>query len=43
VDVSLRSFDVAVRLDGLHWVVPYMTEGVSRFVKQINKLRPRWW
>ena len=41
MDVSLRSFDVAVRPDSLQWVVPYTTEGVSRFVKQINKLRPR--
>ena|GEM_PF-1388342 len=36
VDVSLRSFDVAVRPDGLHWVHPYTTEGVSEFVKRMN-------
>ena len=41
VDVSLRSFDVAVRPDELHWVHPYTTEGVSEFVKRMNKLRPR--
>jgi len=36
VDVRLRSFDVAVRPDGLHWVHPYTTEGVSEFVKRMN-------
>ena len=36
VDVSLRSFDVAVRPDELHWVHPYTTEGVSEFVKRMN-------
>ena len=41
VDVGLRSFDVAVRPDGLHWVVPYTPEGVSKFVKRMNNLRPQ--
>lgn len=41
VDVGLRSFDVAVRPDGLHWVVPYTPEGVSKFIKRMNKLRPQ--
>jgi len=41
VDVSLQSFDVAVRPDGLHSVVPYTPEGVRDFVKQMQKLRPQ--
>ena len=41
VDVGLRSFDVAVRPDGLHWVVDYTPEGVREFVKRMQKLRPQ--
>ena len=41
IDVGLRSFDVAVRPDGLHWVVDYTLEGVMEFVKQMQKLRPQ--
>ena len=41
VDVGLHSFDVAVRPDGLHWVVPYTPEGVREFVKRMQKLRPQ--
>ena len=41
VDVSLRSFDVAVRPDGLHWVVPYTTEGVGEFIERMNELCPQ--
>lgn len=40
VDVGLRSFDVAVRPDGLHWVVAYTPEEVREFVKRMQKLRP---
>ena len=42
VDVGLHSFDVAVRPDSLHWVVPYTPEGVREFVKRMQKLRPIW-
>lgn len=41
VDVGLRSFDVAVRPDGEHWVVPYTPEGVSKFITRMSKLRPQ--
>jgi len=41
VDVGLCSFDVAVRPDSLHWVVPYTPEGVRKFVKRMHRLRPQ--
>jgi transposase len=41
VDLGLHSFDVAVRPDTLHWVVPYTPEGVSEFVKGMTKLSPQ--
>ena len=41
VDVGLHSFDVAVRPDGLHWVVEYTPEGVREFVKRMQKLKPQ--
>jgi hypothetical protein len=41
VDLGLHSFDVAVRPDRLHWVVPYTPEGVSEFVKRMPELRPQ--
>jgi len=41
VDLGLHSFDVAVRPDRLHWVVPYTPEGVSEFVKRMTELRPQ--
>jgi len=41
IDVSLRSFDVAVRPDGLDGKVPYTAEGVAEFVERMSKLRPR--
>lgn len=41
IDVSLRSFDVAVRPDGLDWKHSYTAEGGAEFVERLNKLRPR--
>jgi len=41
VDLGLHSFDVAVRPDGSHWVVPYTPEGVGDFVTRMNELRPQ--
>jgi len=41
IDVSLRSFDVAVRPDGLDGKHPYTAEGGAEFVERPNKLRPR--
>jgi transposase len=41
IDVSLRSFDVAVRPDGLDGKVPYTAGGVAEFVERMNKLRPQ--
>ena len=39
VDLGLHSFDVAVRPDGSHWVVPYTPEGVTAFVTKMKDLR----
>jgi len=41
VDLGLRSFDVAVRPDGLHWEVPHSPEGIAAFVRRASKLRPQ--
>jgi len=41
VDVGLRSFDVAVRPDALHWVTPHTPEGIRQFVKRMREMHPQ--
>ena len=41
VDLGLRTFDVAVRPDGLHWVVPHTPEGVDGFATRMRELHPK--
>jgi len=41
IDLGLRSFDVAVRPDGLHWELPHTAAGIGAFISRVAKLHPQ--